>query len=642
MTQSYLVSMYLNCPPNAGIHCPNASQLADFHEAVQNKWITWHAFPHNAELELMDQNSLSFALRLTHDLDDYFGLPHKATLSQRDVPGTTVATLPLLAAQGIRAISVGVNGASTFPNVPRGFLWNHAPSNTTLWAMWHPRGYGGIDVSDAVILPGTSHALVFAWRGDNAGPPQSVDEVLQNFATVRQEFPGAAVIPSTFDEFVSVLGDPASAPAGIPTLSSEIGDTWIHGVASDPLKLAQMRTIQRLRTACEATAQCSFDDPRYYNFSRLFLKNAEHTWGLDVKTYLHDVLHWSNVDLRKQLAQRAPNFVAMVDEWNAQRQLGIGMAVEALADHPLAADIQGAFAELQPTKPSTTGFQPLTAGKSLTCGGGRFVLSFDAATGAMSHLQDMLTGTVWADAAHPWLLQQYRTYVGKDFDNFIDAYIVDQPPPSWASLDFGKPNMDIARPKNQTVSPSLKSLWLQPSDDGSCSILVQTAWAADLVSQYGAAADTWTVVNIARDTITVDLLVFGKTATRLGEAMFLSVVPAATGGSWAVSKLGATIPADDVASGGARRLHAVDSGVSYSVTSTSGQNEFSLLTIDAPLLAFGAPDAFPVPTNAYPDFGDAGVHVCLWDNLWGTNYIMWYPFNAADADMRFRFAVTFS
>jgi hypothetical protein len=36
--------------------------------------------------------------------------------------------------------------------------------------MWHPRGYGGISLDEAVIVPGLTHALVVDWNGDNAGP----------------------------------------------------------------------------------------------------------------------------------------------------------------------------------------------------------------------------------------------------------------------------------------------------------------------------------------------------------------------------------------------------------------------------------------------------------------------------------------
>lgn len=36
------ISMYIDCPADwEGIHCPNATALAQFHEAVARGWITW-------------------------------------------------------------------------------------------------------------------------------------------------------------------------------------------------------------------------------------------------------------------------------------------------------------------------------------------------------------------------------------------------------------------------------------------------------------------------------------------------------------------------------------------------------------------------------------------------------------------------
>ena len=56
-----------------------------------------------------------------------------------------------------------------------------------------------------------------------------------------------------------------------------------------------MRLADRARTACEAAGRCCAEDARYYNCSRLFVFNGEHTWGGDGKIFLHDTENWSNV-----------------------------------------------------------------------------------------------------------------------------------------------------------------------------------------------------------------------------------------------------------------------------------------------------------------------------------------------------------
>ena len=41
MTQAYLVSLYLDCPPGLGLHCPNASAIQALEAAVAAGDITW-------------------------------------------------------------------------------------------------------------------------------------------------------------------------------------------------------------------------------------------------------------------------------------------------------------------------------------------------------------------------------------------------------------------------------------------------------------------------------------------------------------------------------------------------------------------------------------------------------------------------
>ncbi len=60
--------------------------------------------------------------------------------------------------------------------VPSIFLWQDPVSGEEVYAMQHPGGYGGIKVSDCVVIPNFPHAACWDWRGDNAGPHNS-DEV---------------------------------------------------------------------------------------------------------------------------------------------------------------------------------------------------------------------------------------------------------------------------------------------------------------------------------------------------------------------------------------------------------------------------------------------------------------------------------
>ena len=76
MTQSWLVALYLDCPTATlpSLHCPTASAIQGFEQAVRQGDIWWHAFPHNAELAAAGASMVTAGLNLTHALDKRFGL----------------------------------------------------------------------------------------------------------------------------------------------------------------------------------------------------------------------------------------------------------------------------------------------------------------------------------------------------------------------------------------------------------------------------------------------------------------------------------------------------------------------------------------------------------------------------------------
>jgi hypothetical protein len=418
--QCWLIDLFFNCPTNVpGLPCPTSEQIANVTLAIQKGFLTWHAFPFNSEYELHSIGMMNAGIARCHALDDQFGFTRKATASQRDVPGTTRSVIKTLLENNVTVFSNGVNGASTPPFVPRAFLWQDSSSGLSLPTLIHPYGYGDIQREDAVIVPGLSHALVFAWRGDNAGPPINVAEIASNYATVQQNFPGAKVIFSTFDNFTQHLLVP-SVLATLPIITSELGDTWIHGSGSDPFRLAFLKLCAVKLAACIASKSCSLTDPIIANFTRLALKNGEHTWGKDVKTFLHDSTYWTNQQLESQLAKNASNFFDIVNSWIEQRAWGITYALEALAGHPLGDDLQTAYNALRPIgPPDTTGFSPFTAGTLYNAG--RWSLSFDTLTGGIDTLIDTSTSTTWASKKTDGSLlawPHYLTLSGDDYAIF--------------------------------------------------------------------------------------------------------------------------------------------------------------------------------------------------------------------------------
>ncbi|HEY9307435.1 MAG TPA: hypothetical protein VIP82_06485, partial [Microbacterium sp.] len=128
--------------------------------------------------------------------------------------------------------------------------------------------------------------------------------------------------------------------------------------------------------------------------------------------------------------------------------------------------------------------------------------------------------------------------------------------------------------------------------------------------------------------ITVTLDLRGKDASRLPEAGWLGFRPLTGPGDWRLTKLETAVDPQSVVRNGNRSLHAV-----ADVTHTAAKT-FSLRPLDAALVAVGRPALYRFD-NEVPDPSD-GLHVNLHNNMWGTNFTMWF-----DDDLRFRFVLEF-
>jgi hypothetical protein len=642
-THPWLASLYVNCPKNLwpGLHCPNATMLNLFSEAVKRGDITWHAFPFNAEPEFMDDSLFQYALTMAQDLSDKFGVPRVKTMSQRDVPGMTRAVIPLLVKNGIQAVSVGVNGASAPPAVPRIFRWRDQPSDTEVLAMWNPGGYGSYDSEDdlrkhVVTVPDFSDGIAFYFRTDNAGPPDAA-EVLRAFTLTKILYPGVTLRAAKFDDFVSKI---VAAPQynQLPVITAEIGDTWLYGVPSDPLKVAQFRAALRAREDCLDQGVCHPDDPTFKEFNRLFVKIAEHTWGTDVKYWLHDFYNWSNARFEKARGQE--NYQHLEGTWREQRSF-MDMALKALgAEHPLAVAIRKEFAQLRPRIPSTQGYAPVNPSGVFTVG--NLEIGFDK-SGGINRFVDLVTKRNYASSEHVMGQVVYQTFDGNDYDKFFANYFYCdyRKTCAWAPLDFGKPNVSLGEPVHATYKPQLTQLWHKVVQGNvQEEFLLEMNMDSHPHEFAGAPSKIWlsVVVDSANTALSLTLYVMNKTATRLPESLSFAFTPQVPDAdSWYMDVMGSWISPLEVMRNGSHHQHGVTEGIHY-VPKTTKKPELCIESTDAAVMILGDLTPFPTPLDGPVDMSK-GFAFNLNNNIWGTNYVMWYPFDPEDADMLFRFRV---
>eukprot|EP01113_Clastostelium_recurvatum_P021530 TRINITY_DN2551_c0_g1_i3.p1 TRINITY_DN2551_c0_g1~~TRINITY_DN2551_c0_g1_i3.p1 ORF type:complete len:171 (-),score=60.77 TRINITY_DN2551_c0_g1_i3:49-561(-) len=155
---------------------------------------------------------------------------------------------------------------------------------------------------------------------------------------------------------------------------------------------------------------------------------------------------------------------------------------------------------------------------------------------------------------------------------------------------------------------------------------------------YGSPQEVWVQMTIPLDgnEIEMQYTLIGKVPTRLVEGLYVSFSPLVAGqGAFAIEKLGHLIEPSDVVAKGSVHLHAVNS-IQYA--DEQGRS-FSVRTVDAPVVSYGPRSAFPTPVAGPLPNTTSSFHFNLYNNIWGTNYIMWYPFEKEDKNILYRFVL---
>jgi hypothetical protein len=469
-------------------------------------------------------------------------------------------------------------------------------------------------------LPGSDLAVAVEVRDDNSGP-NTLEEIHKIYADLRRQFPKASIRASNLTEIANAVEPHRSA---LPVLSQEIGDTWIYGVSSDPVKLARYREILRLRTEWIDQSKLRAGDQVDLAFLSKFALAAEHTWGTDTKTWL-DFDHYTPDALARMLEQ--PKYRVVTGSW-VEKRVNIEKGIATLPA-TLRTEANERLTRLRPTVPETR--QLKAHDPSTPIEAAHFTIGLDPVTGGVARLHSKAGNREWASPENTLASFSYQTLSKSDYDRFLASYITVQT--DWAPKDFGKPNIEKFGAQSRTWTTQMTNCFagederehrivahLQIEKGGEAAQAV-TAWPAELYLEL--------VLPKSEPLIHFNLTWLGKRANRLPEAMWLTFHPIAPETqNWVLSKVEGPVSPMDVVSGGNRHMHALSTGLSYQ----DARGKFAIETLDAPLVALGerSPIYF---SNAQPDLSQ-GIHFSLFNNGWGTNYVQWFG-----DDMRFRFTI---
>jgi hypothetical protein len=561
-TGTWLIDAYLKqAEPGA---------LKKLEDAIRRGDIVWNGVPYTFQSEVASYDIFETTLKLAKRLDRKYG---KETIAAKmtDVPGHTRNIITALCSQGIRFLHVGVNNGILVPKVSTICRWKNLDGNEIILMV--DGNYGG-----DIVLPDGKTVVSINFTGDNGGP-HTLQQVKDIFSSLREKYPNANVTGSNLNEAAK---DAWKNVDKLPVVTSEIGDNWIYGVASNPEMITRYRTLSRLFSQWLKEGKLDRDSDLTIDFAVYLGLVAEHTWGGA------EVWYWK---LRSDYAPETfsaarilPGFRRSELSWKEKA----GRVDEAIALLPPALQNE-ARAELERLsslqKRIDTGddFKP-----------------FKSALPKSGVLPDLF-GTL-----------AYQAYSKADYDRFYKLYL------RFNHESYGKPGLENTGQQSATlVARADKTLGKKQNgqtmfdrllsfpEDPNVNPLVMPQ---EMKARYVFSNDKKEVMIVVS--------IVNKPAVRLPEAYWFSFFPKDVE-KILIEKMGELVDVRDIVDGGSKQMHAIDRYIDVACK----EGVLRITSPDVPLITVGSRDIFDYPEGG-PNLNN-GIHFCLFNNLWGTNYPAW-------------------
>lgn len=592
-----------------------------------------HGLPFTTHTELLDEDAFRYGLEIAQKLKKEYNLNISAA-KMTDVPGHTKAIVPLLDEYGIKLLHIGVNDSSAMPFTPQAFLWKAYGKEVIVL---YEGSYGSLYKNEHI-----EDILYFAHSHDNDGP-NSKDNIIKTYEKLQKMYPDYQIQASTLDDYADELW---KVKDKLPILTSEIGDSWIHGGASDPYKSAAIRELIRLKTKWLEEGEFTRESHEYRNLTNYILVLCEHTWGMDVKKHLSDIGVYLKKDFKK--ARQTDNVKLKYKtlfgfEWKIRTEKFRKKGIYAQGSYKKIEKswleqreyIQKALSQL-PQKLKSEAENKL---KLLIPDKGfdrkDYVQTEKTAFIKDNHIIELnqyggikklvLAGNIIVSQNENSALD-YCSYGAKDYDFWLSNYSrnIDKNK-SWVIPDFGRPllNHYDNKYKQGTFSYKLKNVYVKEENRETC-ILVSLEIERQLCDELGAPSEIEIKYCISSEEalLTQEIIWMNKDASRLTEALFLHYNLLFDENSLTYIKMGKEIDPYDIVVNGNRNLSAVEQ-----VNFKSNGEKYCIKNYHSPLVSLGKGKILRFD-NVLEDAQKEGISFNLYNNVWGTNFPLWYSDNA--------------
>ena len=627
---SYLIDLALRVYPK--------EKRGALDDAIRKGYITYHALPFTTHSELCDTSLFAAGLGITKRLDAVYG---RKTIAAKmsDVPGHTLGIVGPMAESGIEYLHIGINSVACMPKVPPLFVWQNSAGQSIL--VNYCRSYGGL-----TEIEGHDEALCFVHSQDNMGPP-SPEHLRREFAMLREKYPGAEICASTLDAFAAGL---KSIRRKLPVVTDEIGDTWIHGAGTDPKKISALRALVRLSSAWDqdgtwAARNETLADGRDTRsaFLEELLLVCEHTWGLDTKKYLTDYMNWNRSDFdqarkRDQLEDtygQTPGCEHYFDfgkaEFHQMHPSSVTWNTRSYSFFESSHEEQRQYlaraAKLLPGPLKEKAMEVITRPESEAFAfSGEAKPQPDQSSVCKAGLASINIGyqpdgsAVFSPAGQAGMLLsigpvEYHEVGRQAYQGLASRFLCNlDEHKDWAMPDNFKPGLEYS-------DAPLASIAHRPDTDSTmCLAAGGLHWQGKYpklpVDMSGCPSSfEASLLPLQEGKLLLQIWLRDKPANRKPEALFLPVAfpPLA---KVQLQKIGTWLSPERVVQGGNGRCH-----VAQRIRASMPEGHGWLLEpLDTPLVVFSRPDLLDFTGPARFD----QMYLALYNNLWGTNFKMWY------------------
>lgn len=572
--------------------------------------VAWHALPFTSHYDFCGTEDAVWGLGVARELSRLYGKPASRAAKMTDVPGQGRFLPEMLASGGVEYLHLGCNTFAKPVEVPPIFWWE-APSGKRVLTMYNS-GYGTSLMPPADWPLDTWIAILNTQ--DNSGP-QSAQIVLSYYEKLRRAFPGVEISCGSLDDAWSLLK--REDLSALPVVRQDLADTWIHGVASYPVESAQVRRARRRLLRIGLASANVRDEALRAQVARqmddayeMLMCYGEHTWGLDVKTWLGQIPDYDAFDGYRT----GDKCRRMEASWQEQRD-------RATAASDCCDRAEALLGIVPPREPERAQGTPRKGLCSLTSP--RYRLDFNADTGEILRLYDNALSAPLLESTGETGVFAYRydRYSAAEMTEYLRAYAYRFS--DWGIADNGR--IEYPECAHVTRRPVLERC----EADGRQATFIYRAQDGERLGDAERMTLTVTLPEAADGAVRVTVALTGKRATPYVESGALSFPAAGSAKATFINKAGQVLrPETDIAAGANHAFYAVEDVAAMETE----RCVVAVMPRDTPLVSLGENGVYGFRRTYEPHAPE--IRCCLFNNMWGTNFPQWI-----EGDMTFAFDV---